>query len=125
MKKSTKAALLSMFVLPGLGHIYLKKYLRGAVILFVVVSGLTYIIWSATVTALHYLEGAADKAQGGAMSMREISDLAGQAAASNPDPLSAAAVYIVIIVWIAAVMDAYRTGRKMEGRDPDDLNRKN
>lgn len=114
MKKASKAALLSLFVLPGLGHMYLKKYLRGALIMFAVAGSLSYIIWSAAVTALHYLEGAAGRAQGGAMSMREVSNLAGQAAASNPDPLSAAAVYIVIIVWIAAVVDAWRIGKGMQ-----------
>jgi hypothetical protein len=32
MNKSTKAALLSTFVFPGAGHLYLKKYIPAAVL---------------------------------------------------------------------------------------------
>jgi len=46
MKRSTKAVLLSAFVFPGAGHVFLKRYLAGVVLagvaliaLYVYVSG--------------------------------------------------------------------------------------
>jgi TM2 domain-containing membrane protein YozV len=55
MKVSYKAALLSAFVFPGVGHFYLKKYWRGGVIMFIVLSGLGFMVWSATAAALNRL----------------------------------------------------------------------
>jgi len=38
MKKSMKAALLSAFVFPGVGHIYLKRYISG-----ILLSGISFV----------------------------------------------------------------------------------
>lgn len=119
MKKSSRAALLSMFILPGAGHFYLKKYWRGFLITLIVMSCLAFIIWSATITALHYLEGAAGTIQDGTAGMSEISKIAGQTSTSNP--YNDAVLYILVIVWIFAVIDAYRIGKKMHDQEEEHL----
>ena len=43
MKKSTKAALLSAFVLPGAGHIFLKKYIPGVALVGASLGGIYYL----------------------------------------------------------------------------------
>lgn len=108
-----------MFILPGAGHFYLKKYWRGFLITLIVMSCLAFIIWSATITALHYLEGAAGTIQDGTAGMSEISKIAGQTSTSNP--YNDAVLYILVIVWIFAVIDAYRIGKKMHDQEEEHL----
>ena len=111
MKISYKAALLSTFVFPGVGHLYLKKYRRGLVILFFVIAGLGYMIWSATVTALDRLDDAMVRVQGGAMNLKELSAIVGSKM-STTDPYLDAVFYVIVCLWIFAVIDAYRIGNR-------------
>src|SRR4030043_2013514 len=92
MKVSYKAALLSAFVFPGVGHLYLKRYWRGLVILFFVIPGLGYMIWSATVSALNRLDDAMVKVQGGTTSLQELLDIVGSKMLTT-DPYHDAAFY--------------------------------
>jgi TM2 domain-containing membrane protein YozV len=111
MKVSYKAALLSAFILPGIGHLYLKRYRRGLVILFFAIAGLGYIIWSATVSALDRLDGAMVKVQGGATNLKELSAIVGSKM-SPADPYLDAVFYIVVFLWIFTTIDAYRIGKQ-------------
>jgi TM2 domain-containing membrane protein YozV len=113
MKVSYKAALLSAFVFPGVGQLYLKKYWRGLVIMFVVFAGLGYMIWSATVSALKGLDDAMAKSQGSAANLQELLDIVGSKML-NTDPYHDAAFYVIVCFWIFAVIDAYRIGRQRE-----------
>jgi len=115
MRVSTKAALLSAFVLPGVGHLYLKRYRRGLVILFSVIAGLGYMIWSATVTALNRLDEVMVKVQGGVTNLKELSAIVGSKM-SPTDPYHDAVFYVVVCFWIFAVIDAYRIGKQIEGK---------
>ncbi len=56
MKKSTKAALLSAFVFPGVGHIFLKKYISGVALVGVSVAALYYLIAKTVERALEITE---------------------------------------------------------------------
>jgi TM2 domain-containing membrane protein YozV len=109
MKAAYKAALLSAFVFPGAGQLYLKRYLRALVIMFTVFTGLGYIIWSVTVSALNRLDDIMVKVQGGATNLQALSDIVG----SNPSttgPYSEAVFYFIVCIWIFAIIDAYRIG---------------
>jgi hypothetical protein len=44
MKRSSKAALLSGLVFPGIGHMVLKKYLRGSVLMLSALVALSVIV---------------------------------------------------------------------------------
>ena len=115
MKVSYKAALLSTFVFPGIGHLYLKRYWRGLVILFFVIPGLGYTIWSATVSALNRLDDVMMKVQGGTANLKELSALVG-AKMSTTDPYLDAVFYVVVCIWIFSVIDAYRIGKRGESQ---------
>jgi TM2 domain-containing membrane protein YozV len=115
MKISYKAALLSAFVFPGVGQFYLKRHWRGLMIMFPVVTGLGYIVWSATVAALGVLDDAAVMLQGGAMNLQEISNIVGSKV-SAAGPLHEAVFYLTICFWIFSVIDAYIIGKEKESQ---------
>ncbi|MCK9197275.1 MAG: DUF5683 domain-containing protein [Syntrophales bacterium] len=108
MKKSSKAALLSALLFPGVGQMYLKRYLRGLLPMVLVLTGLGVLITRATFRALEAL----DKIQaGGALDMNVASNLAVTSAASG-DPYSSVIVLVISCCWIFSVIDAYRLGKK-------------
>jgi TM2 domain-containing membrane protein YozV len=116
MKASYKAALLSAFIFPGIGHLYLKRYLRGLVILSLEFTGLGYMIWWAIVVTFNRLDEALDKMQGGIMGTinpQELSDIIGLKMLTT-DPYYNAVCYVVICFWIFAIIDAYRIGKQKE-----------
>ncbi len=116
MKVSYKAALLSALVFPGVGHLYLKRRLRGLVILFFVVAGLGYLIWSAAAATLDRLDDAMLKVQGGATNLKALSEIVGSKM-STADPYLDAVFYVTVFFWIFSVIDAYRIGKRREIQD--------
>lgn len=112
MKTEFKAALLSGLVFPGLGQIYLKRYLRGIIIIMLVLLGLSIVIGIATVGALESLKTI--QSEGGTVDMKTISNLA---ASSTAYSMHKGIYYGVIFLfiaccWIFAVIDAYRIGKR-------------
>lgn len=111
MKRSIKAALISGLAFPGLGHIYLKKYLAGAVLLFVAGASL----YSVSVTAIDTALSVAKEIEAGSVSINEDAigrlieqESQGSATATN---LSLVAL---ILSWVIGVVDSYRVGRAEE-----------
>jgi TM2 domain-containing membrane protein YozV len=118
MKVSYKAALLSTFVFPGVGQLYLKRYWRGLVIMFFVFTGLGYMIWSATLSVLNHLDDAMVKVQGGTTNLLELSDIIGSKMLTT-GPYHDAVFYIIVCFWIFAIIDAYRIGKEREFQDEE------
>ena len=118
MKVSYKAALLSTFVFPGVGQLYLKRYWRGLFIMFSVFTGLGYIIWSVTVSALNQLDEVIIKMQGGTPNLQELSDIVGSKML-NTGPYIDAVFYVIVCFWIFAIIDAYRIGKQRELQDEE------
>ena len=116
MKQSLKAGLLSAFVFPGVGQMYLKKSLRGMGIMVLVFTGLGYMIWSATVVALKSLDDAMLKMKAGTAGMPEISDIVGSKTL-NTDPYYNIVLFLIICFWIFAIIDAYQIGKQKELQD--------
>jgi TM2 domain-containing membrane protein YozV len=115
MKISYKAALLSAFIFPGVGQFYLKRHWRGLFIMLFVFTGLGYIIWSATIAALSVLDDAVVTLQNGTTNIQEISKIAGSKML-NTDPYHDAVLYVIICLWIFAVIDAYIIGKEKESQ---------
>lgn len=112
MKKSTKAALLSAFVFPGMGHFYLRSPRRGMVFMLIILGAIVFAVWSTTSSLLENLDPSTiDKLQKGTASMSEISRMAASRAA-GPAAYIDAVFYVVVLVWIIAIIDAYRIGRR-------------
>lgn len=87
-------------------------------IMFPVFTGLGYIVWSATVAALSALDDATAMLQGGAMSLQQVSNIAGSKI-STTDPFHTAVFYFIICVWIFAIIDAYIIGKEKESQQKD------
>jgi TM2 domain-containing membrane protein YozV len=109
MKSPVKAALLSGLVFPGLGQIYLKRYMRGLTIIIPVILGLTFIIGMATVGALESLKKI--KIEGGNADMDTIVNLA--TTYSTPNAIYSDIIFVFIACcWLFSVIDAYRIGKR-------------
>ena len=118
MKVSYKAALLSAFVFPGVGQLYLKKYWRGLGIMFFVFTGLGYMIRSATLSAINRLDDVMVKMQGKTTNLQELSDIVGSKIL-NTDPYHEAVFYFIICIWLFAAIDAYRIGKQVQFQDKE------
>ncbi len=113
MKKSTRAALLSAFIFPGAGHLYLKKYIPGTVL-----AGISFIalyqVVSETVEQAYriseqLLNGTAPLDAG---AITEL--IAGQSAAAGTQSLNIA-MSAFLLCWLIGIIDSYRAGRAQAG----------
>ena len=86
--------------------------------MFFVLTGLGYMIWSATITALNRLDDAMVKMQGGTTNLQELSDIVGSKMLTT-DPYQDAVFYVIFCVWIFAIIDAYRIGKQREFQDEE------
>lgn len=112
MKKSSKAALLSALIFPGLGHLYLKKYFSGIILMGLSLAGILYIVSVTVDRALQIV----DKIQSGAISpdvdaiMQALAQQSGGAGAN----LLNVATTVVVVCWIVGIVDSYRLGRPLK-----------
>ena len=107
-----KAALLSAFVFPGVGHFLLKKYIPGVVLAGTAFVGLYFLIANMVEKALQITE----KIQSGEVQLdaATITELVSrQAAGTEAQPLNIAAA-VLFISWIIGIADAYRVGRVLD-----------
>jgi TM2 domain-containing membrane protein YozV len=109
MQTSIKAALLSALIFPGLGQMYLKRYVRGLIPMVLVLTGLGVLIAQATAGALQVLDKI--QIQGGGVDMNALSNLAA-ASSSHGDPYSSLISLGIAGCWVFAVIDAYRLGKE-------------
>jgi len=110
MKKSTKAVLLSALVFPGSGHIYLKKYISATVLLGTALGSLYYLITKAVERAMQI----AEKIQNGEVQLDivVITELAEKSLSASETQAQYITTSILIICWLAGIIDSYRIGRK-------------
>ena len=122
MKKSIKAALLSAFVFPGVGHIYLKKYIPGMVLVGVSLAGIYYLTSKAVDRALQIVE----KIQSGdvPLDVTAITELVSKQASGAEAQLLNIATTVIFICWIIGIIDSYRIGREQDKNEKVLMNRK-
>ncbi len=119
MKNASKGALLSGLVLPGLGQIVMKHYIRGAVILFIVTVSATAIIVRAVQQALSILGDI--NIEDGMVGMDTIAQAVHGSTASG-SLLSSPAWLLLILSWVIGTVDAYRVGKRKDMEEgPEDL----
>jgi TM2 domain-containing membrane protein YozV len=122
MKTAVKAALLSGFVFPGVGQIYLKRYLRGLIILIPVLLGLIIIVGIATVDIMESLK----QIEAGATDANTMLTLAASHSARN-DIVSKAISLFIACCWLFSMIDAYSIGRRksmLNARDEKEIRTK-
>ena len=83
-----------------------------------VFTGLGYMIWSDTVSALNLLDDVTVKMQGGTTNLQELSEIV-KSKKITTDPYHDAVFYAIGCFWIFAIIDAYRIGRQREFQDKE------
>ncbi len=109
MKKAAKAALWSIFIIPGGGHFYLKKPISGTVIVGFTLAALIVVVVKAVEKATQIV----DKVISGEIPLDPlvIAEQVSMQSAQDDSQLLSIATYSLIVVWIFAAIDAYRRGR--------------
>ena len=120
MLKSVKGALLSGLVLPGLGQMMFKRFLRGTVFMAACLGGLIAIMVKATTTALVIVERIGPTA-----SLTDFSQMyseVNQAVTEVDTTGYKLALLLILLSWVISTVDAYFLGRQidqLEAADPD------
>ena len=114
MQKSTKAALLSTLLFPGTGHMYLKKYVRGSLLLVVSLLVICSIFARVVESALQIL----DKIQNGSVDpdvTALIELVSTQLNGTGHGVMSLDfALAIFTLCWVIGIIDSYRVGSALE-----------
>ena len=82
------------------------------IVLFAI-TGLGYMIWSATVSALNGIDDIMVKMRGGTANLQELSDIVGSKMLPT-DPYYDVVFYVMVCLWLFALIDAYRIGKQRE-----------
>lgn len=116
MRKSTIAVLLSALVLPGSGHLYLKRPGRGIALIGISLATL----WIILAQAMRQAAAVVDRleTEGGALDPAHISDLVVQTSNSSGSTLGTIATVVLVGCWLFGIVDAWRLGRKADGHTP-------
>jgi hypothetical protein len=109
MRKSVKAALLSGLVFPGTGQVYLGQRRRGWAFIFSVILIFACVVIRMTMHA--YREIAAAAAKGVAIDMADLQ----KAVAVSSDAATTAGLALIVLIWLAAILDAYVAGERLQG----------
>ena len=118
MNKSTKATLLSALIFPGAGHIFLKRYILGAVLSGCAISAL-YVLISNTVQIAQQIT---EKIQNGEVGLDVTAITAmieKQPPGTEAQQINIATI-VLLVSWLVGVVDSYRVGRI---QDKDTVNR--
>jgi len=114
MKNSLKAALLSGFIFPGLGHLALKQYKIGIVLIITSTVAVVVIVAGAVRTALAILDEIG--AEGVPINMDSIIAVANEATTNSGNFVLNTGLIFLGLCWIFGVVDAYRTGRNIDAQ---------
>lgn len=115
MKKSTKAALISGLLFPGIGHLYLKAYLRGSALLATALVALSVVIRSAYQQA----QSVVDQILSGDVSMESgaIAQAVSDSANTADSLVDNLAVIVFLVCWLVGIIDSYRLGARNKKSD--------
>ena len=112
MKNSMKGVLLSGLVFPGLGQVMQKHYKKGIALMLAVLVGLLVFVVKATQQAFTILEKI--ESADGEIDMGTITNAAAQATATSDSLIYNIVLLLILACWVIGIVDAYRTGKKMD-----------
>lgn len=107
MSRSTTAALISLLVFPGAGHLYLKRRMRALAFIVPTAVAAVYFVVDATRRATDM----ANQIMSGSMGMDPAAIAAKLEQAGPTSFLVDLATYVMLACWIAAAVDAWLLGR--------------
>jgi len=108
MKRSSKAALLSGLIFPGIGHIVLKQYLRGSVLMLFALVALSVIVSSIYQRALTIV----DRINSGDIPVDTgaIAEMVSKSTSGTDSLMENIAVVVLVACWLIGIIDSYRLG---------------
>jgi TM2 domain-containing membrane protein YozV len=114
MKKATKAALLSGLVFPGLGHLYLKRWLTGALLAGVA----AYAVYTIASVVLRVTRDVTRQIESGAVpaDIETLTQLVAQQLSGSEQATSFAST-VLMGCWVVGLVGAYFQGRLQDRRD--------
>ncbi len=112
MMRSTKAALLSGLVFPGIGHMALKQYLRGSVLMLAALIAVSTIVTAAVKRALTVV----DHINSGEIPIetRAITEAIANSTSGSDSLIVNVSVIILGVCWLIGIIDSYRLGIAQE-----------
>jgi len=115
VKTSTKATLLSAFVFPGIGHLYLKRYTAGTLLAGTSFAAIYYWMTKAVEMASEITQ----KIESGDVPLDAgaITELVTQQSSGADAQMLNIATIALGICWLIGIVDAYRAGRAREKSD--------
>ena len=108
MTKSTKAALLSGLVFPGIGHFVLKRYVRGSILMLVAL-----VAMSATIRIIfQQARAVVDRVVSGeiALDAAAISTVIAAPSGDSDSFVSSVSMTVFLACWLFGIIDSYRVG---------------
>lgn len=111
MSRSVKAALLSCLIFPGIGHLYLRLYVRG-ILLLAAAAVLFYFLVSVTLQAAFVV---VEEVQDGNVppDVQVITQLVSKQFEGKVETTNSAAIALMLL-WVIGIADSYRVGRAQE-----------
>jgi len=112
MSKSIKAALLSGLVFPGIGHLVLKHYVRGSLLLLVALAAMTALLN----VAFRQAQTIVDRIVSGEIPLDTgaISAVVTNSSDDLGSTISSISVYVFLACWLIGIIDSYRVGAALE-----------
>jgi len=107
MKRSLKAALLSALVFPGLGHLVLRRPLRGALFLLPMAVAVAYLLRR----MLQLADTILADLNSGALPFDPVAIAERVHAGGGDDASVTLATWVCLLCWIGSVADALWLGR--------------
>ena len=112
MKKSSKAALLSGLIFSGIGHIFLKDYLRGSALVVSSLAALSVVVSNVYQHALLVVDGIVSGDV--AVEAGAIAQAVSNSTTAAESLVENAAVIVLVACWLAGILDSYRLGAVQE-----------
>ncbi len=115
MTTSTKAALLSGLIFPGIGHIVLRQYLRGSILMLAALVATSAIVK----IAFRRAQAIVDRVVSGEIPLETgaISELVAGSPNNSDDLISSISVIVFFACWLIGIIDSYRVGAALEERN--------
>jgi hypothetical protein len=106
MKKTSTAVLLSTLVYPGSGHLYLKHYIQGLVLVAISTMALYFLL----LTTVEIAQGISDQILLGEISLDfiKITEMISTQLENRDTQVINWATYSFFICWLIGIVDSYR-----------------
>jgi hypothetical protein len=112
MKRSSRAALLSGLIFPGIGHIALKHYRRGSVLVLVALAALAVVVTRIYQRAAIIVE----RLNSGDIPVdtAAIAEMVSNSTSGGDSLLENTALIVLLACWLIGIIDSYRLGAAQE-----------